>query len=220
MSPLDLVSSDTRRKLLQHLKREGSLSIDEAMDRLDMARTTVREHLIQLKEQGLVERSADRRGRGRPRHRYRITAEADVLFPSRDGELMGRLLDFLEEEGEDDLVEAFFRTYWASRTQRAKDRLAPDAVTESDGSFEDRLDALTDFLDDEGFMPEVDREDGAVTVRECNCPFPESVKRSRIPCVLEKEFFEEVLGREVCRAMHMPDGEPACTYDVDEPADG
>jgi predicted ArsR family transcriptional regulator len=215
MLALDLVSSDTRRQLLRHLKREGSLSIDEAMDRLGMARTTVREHLIHLKEQGLVERSADRQGRGRPRHRYRMTAEANGLFPSRDDELMGRLLGFLEEEGEGGLVEAFFRTYWSERTQRAKDRLPAGDVP-----FTKRLEAVADLLSDEGFMPEVEHAEGAVTLRECNCPFSESVGRTRIPCVLEKQFFEDVLGRGVRRATHMPEGAPACTYDLDAPPDG
>lgn len=46
MPALDLVSSDTRRELLQFVKRRGSLSLDEAMEALDMARTTVREHLL------------------------------------------------------------------------------------------------------------------------------------------------------------------------------
>lgn len=210
-SALDLVSSDTRRELLQIIKRRGSLSVDEAMEALGMARTTVREHLLQLKDKGLVDRSVERKGRGRPSHRYEMTRQAKVLFPSRDGELLGRLIKFLRDEGADGAVERFFETYWDERTEAVKRKLrevAPD-------DLETQLEVLRDILEEEGFMPEVDREEGRVTIRECNCPFPEAVKETRIPCQLEKTFFETIFETELDRVSYIPDGRSACTYEVD-----
>lgn len=209
-SALDLVSSDTRRELLQIIKRRGSLSVDEAMDALDMARTTVREHLLQLKEKGLLDREAERKGRGRPSHRYEMTRRAKVLFPSRDGELMGNLLRFLEDHGVEELVETFFEDYWEARTQAVKRRLR-NAPTES---LESQLNVLRGILEEEGFMPDVDREGNRVTIRECNCPFPESVKHTKIPCRLERAFFEALFDTDVERFTYIPEGSAACSYEM------
>lgn len=210
MSALDLVSSDTRRELLQLIKRRGSLSLDEAMEALGMARTTVREHLLRLERKGLVERSTERSGRGRPSLRYAMTAKAKILFPSRDGELMGQLLAYLKEEGAEELVAAFFESYWHERTERVKERL--EGVSEDD--LEKRLELLAEILDEEGFMPKIERTGEGITIRECNCPFPEAVKRTRLPCQLEAAFYEAVFGTKVERSNYIPDGYPACTYEL------
>lgn len=210
MSALDLVSSDTRRELLQLVKRQGSLSLDEAMEALGMARTTVREHLLRLERKGLVERSTERNGRGRPSLRYEMTPKAKILFPSRDGELMGQLLAFLREEGADELVTAFFESYWQERTARVKQKLAE--LSEDD--IEGRLERLATLLEEEGFMPRVEHGEEGITIRECNCPFPEAVKHTRIPCRLEAAFYEALFGAEVKRSNYIPDGHPACTYEL------
>lgn len=215
---LDLVSSDTRRELLQIIKREGSLSVDEGMEALDMARTTVREHLLRLKQMGLLERTVERKGRGRPSHRYQMSRRAKMLFPSRDGELMGEFVSYLQEEGEETVVEAFFEAYWKDRTEAVKKKLREVAPDDTDA----QLEVLREILEAEGFMPEVDREKGQITIRECNCPFPESVKKTRIPCRLERDFYETIFETELDRVTYIPDGNPACTYEVaaDEAAAG
>jgi predicted ArsR family transcriptional regulator len=208
---LDLVSSDTRRELLQIIKRRGSLSVDEAMDALGMARTTVRDHLLQLREKGLLNRTVEREGRGRPSHRYQMSRRAKMLFPSRDGELMGQLLQYLRDHGAADLVEAFFEEYWDARTRAVKQRLHGEASNELD----DQLEVLRAILEEEGFMPEIDCEGERITVRECNCPFPESVKQTKIPCRLERQFFETIFEAELDRVSYIPEGHSACTYAVD-----
>jgi len=210
-STLDLVSSDTRRELLQIIKRRGSLSVDEAMEALGMARTTVREHLLQLREKDLLTRSVERKGRGRPSHRYEMTRRAKVLFPSRDGELMGRLVEYLQEHGEGDLVETFFEDYWDSRTEAVKQKLREGASDDVD----DTVDTLRQILEEEGFMPQISRKDNQVRIRECNCPFPESVKETRIPCRLEEEFYRQIFGAELERVSHIPEGHSACTYEIE-----
>lgn len=180
------------------------------MEALGMARTTVREHLLQLKDKGLLKRTVEREGRGRPSHRYEMTRRAKVLFPSRDGELMGEFIQHLEEEGAEKLVEAFFESYWGDRTQAVKQKLRNVAPN----NLEEQLAVLRGILEEEGFMPEIDEDESTVTVRECNCPFPESVKQTRVPCQLEKEFYETIFETELERVTYIPDGNPACTYEV------
>lgn len=204
---LDWIASPLRRRLLLHIKNRGSLSLDDAMDVLDRARSTVRDHLVALEERGLVRADAEpTEGRGRPRHRYRLTSSAHALFPSRDGELMRELIGFLDDQGASDLVEAFFERFWRERTERVTARL------QSADDVDERLAVIESVLREEGFMPEVDASEDAVVIRECNCPFPESVKQTRLPCRLERAFFETLLQRPATRTSYLPDGHDACTY--------
>jgi len=216
MQGLDLISSKTRRRLLRLLKREGPLSINTAMEALDLARTTIREHLLRLEDQDLVEKYAETTGgRGRLSHHYQLTSHGTALFPSRDGELAHELISFLQEQGADDLVLAFFESFWAERTEQVQARLR---AIEGEGR-EARLEVLRSILEDEGFMPEIDVNDDGVTVREFNCPFAETVKRTKLPCRLEAEFFATLFDAAPERVSYIPEGRPACTYAFPSDAD-
>lgn len=216
MRGLDLISSDTRRRLLRLIKQQGSLSIDDAMEALDMARTTIREHLLRLEDQDLVEKYAEATGgRGRPSHHYRLTAHGSALFPSRDGELARELISFLQEEGADDLVLKFFEAFWTKRTEQVQARLR---AVDGDGR-EARLEVLRSILEDEGFMPEIEADADGVTVRECNCPFAETVQRTKLPCRLEAEFFATLFDTAPERVSYIPEGRSACTYTFPADAD-
>lgn len=108
-----------------------------------MARTTGWEHLLQLKEKDLLTPTSEPQGRGRPSHRYEMTRRAKVLSPSRDGELIGELVQFLTEEEAEDLVETFFERYWADRTEIVKRNLR----SASPGELEQQLHILRGILE-------------------------------------------------------------------------
>ncbi len=206
MAVWTLLGSETKRQLLVLLKRRGQLTLDEAEATLRLTRPTLREHLMQLERDGLVRRTIERRGRGRPRLLYRLTSAGEQLFPNRDGVLLGRLLAFLKEEGAEKLLRRFFERYWAERLRAARQRLASAQTPEA------RLVALRDFLEEEGFMPEIVVSGQRLELRECNCPFAETVRHTRLPCRLEARFLKQLLKREILQVTYMPDGYSACTY--------
>ena len=210
MSIIDLLASGTKGDLLRLMKNAGSLSLDEAMAATGLARTTLREHLLQLERDGFIRKYAERtKGRGRPSHRYEITEEGDRFFPRRDGVLLRELIAFLQKEGEEELVASFFESFWNERTQEVRRRLGevrPDDERE-------RLEVLAEILREQGFMPEIKRGSSGLVIRECNCPFPEAVKQSRLPCRLEAQFYEAIFETPAKRVSYIPDGHSACTYE-------
>lgn len=210
MSSLDFIPSESKRQILLHIKRAGSVSLDEAESATGLARTTLREHLGQLERDGLVSRTSERQGRGRPSLRFHLTTNGETLFPSRDGVLLRRLLGYLEAKGEKELIHHFFEQFWEERHREFEYRLgtvAPDDLGE-------RLSVLEEMLREQGFMPEIQLEDDHLTITECNCPFPEAVKHSRLPCRLEAAFFEKLFDRVLTRVSYIPDGSPACSYSM------
>jgi predicted ArsR family transcriptional regulator len=79
-----------------------------------------------------------------------------------------------------------------------------------------RVQELADMLEEEGFMPEfeLDEDEEKLTIKECNCPFSEVVKETRLPCKLEALFFKELFGEGVERTTHIAEGDYACSYDI------
>lgn len=209
MAGLTFFPSDTKRDLLMLIKQQGTISLDDAEAATKLTRTTLREHLGQLERDGLVERTTKRQGRGRPSLRYSLTADGDHLFPSRDNVLLGKLLDFLQQEGMDTLIRKFFEQFWAERLHDIKYRLSK--VNQADRQA--HYDVLEQLLREQGFMPEIRQDEEGLIIRECNCPFPETIKRTRLPCRLEAQFFEQIFDERIGRVTYIPDGSPACTYE-------
>lgn len=212
MADVTLITSDTKRALLQLMKRRGEIALDDAIDATGYARTTLREHLNQLERDGLVQRRSERQGRGRPSLRYRITERGERLFPTRDGVLLRELLRYLQERGQDELIEAFFESFWASRVEEVKHRIRQAGGADDP---ERKLEVLEAILREEGFMPEIQTGDEGLVIRECNCPFAEAVKQTKLPCRLEAQFYAEIFDIAIERTGYLPDGDAACTYEID-----
>lgn len=211
MPDVSLIASDTKRALLQLMKRRGEIALDDAIEATGYARTTLREHLNQLERDGLVQRRSERQGRGRPRLQYQITERGERLFPTRDGVLLRELLRYLQAHGQGALIEGFFESFWETRVDEVKHRIRQAGAEEG---LERKLEVLASILQEEGFMPDIQQDADRVVIRECNCPFAEAVKQTRLPCQLEELFYEAVLDASVERDEYIPDGSPACTYSV------
>ncbi len=193
---------DSRRQLLDAIKRLGSATLREAAADLGLARETVREHLNALGADGLVERSGTRRGGpGRPEIVYRLTGRAEALFPRRDGEVLGELTTFLLARGGEAALREFYE-------QRAAARLATARARLTGLSGRRRLAEVARILSDEGYMADV--VDGAL--RLAHCPIASAVGVTRLPCRAEQALVEGLLGRKMRRTDYLPEGGMSCSY--------
>lgn len=209
MATTTFFPSETKRDLLLLIKRKGSVSLDDAEEETGLRRSTLREHFSHMERDGLVRRFTKRQGRGRPSLRYELAERGQALFPARDGVLLRELLKFLDEDGQPDLVERFFESFWEARLADARHRLR---MEEGHGRAA-QLTVLEDVLQEQGFMPEVHADEDGLVIRECNCPFSEAVRQTRLPCRLEARFFEQLFGQQATRVTYIPDGSPSCTYE-------
>src|SRR5690625_4004718 len=141
----------SKKQLLDLIKKRGTLSVDEAVKKTLLAKTTLREHFLQLERDGLIKREYIRSGPGRPSLHYHLTTAGNRLFPSQESALIRELLAWLKERGEQETMEAFFENFWEERLQDARSHM--DAA--SAGDLPARLEALKEYLKEEGFMPEI-----------------------------------------------------------------
>ena len=210
MSLLDLLQSETKRRLLELMKRRGEITLDDAMAVIDRARPTLRDHLNQMGRDGLVTRRTKKQGRGRPSMCYRMTSLAERLFPGREGPVFADFLSYLQEEGHADLIEAFFESFWDARLEEVRRRLAGPLESADTRQIVEALEAV---LREGGFMPRVQVKEECVVVEECNCPFAEIVDATDLPCQAEGCFYETLFDR-VERTRHIPEGDTACAYEL------
>jgi len=212
MLPLDLLQSDTKRRLLKLIKRRGEITLDDAMAVIDRTRPTLRDHLDQMGRDGLVARRTNtkQQGRGRPSMCYRMTPSAEKLFPRGEGAVFAEFLDYLQEEGQAPLIEEFFTAFWDKRLNEVKHRL--DGVL-AEADVQEVVEILEEVLREAGFMPEVRVEEEQITVTECNCPFAQIVDTTDLPCASEACFYDALFDS-VERTEHIAEGDTSCVYEL------
>ncbi|NGP90118.1 helix-turn-helix transcriptional regulator [Fodinibius halophilus] len=202
----------SKKEIIDLVKRKGTLSIDEAVAQIDLAKTTLREHFLQLERDGYVEREYVRSGPGRPSLQYQLTPKGNSLFPSSESALIRSIIKYLKENDKEELVEDFFEDFWQQRLHSAQDRIDQSSAE----NMESKLKVLMAMLEEEGFMPEIelDAEEEALEIKECNCPFSEVIKETRLPCQLEEMFYKKLFNEAAERTTYIAEGDHACTYDI------
>ena len=197
---------ESQRSIVEALKREGSRTVPELARALSLNVETLRAHLRALEGHGLVRRESQRtRGRGRPEIVYGLTAEAESLFPRREGEVLQGLARHLAASGQEEVLREYFEAYIGARREVALARVAGLAGRE-------RLTVAAEVLTELGFMAEVVDAEGGARLRLSHCPLRGLVEVTRIPCGVEGAFVRELLGEELTRVSYIPAGDRACAY--------
>ena len=199
----------TKRALLNTLKKAGELGVEELSVQAGLTVSAVRQQLTGLQRDGLVEVVEARQARGRPRHRFRLTAAADALYPRAYAELTNELLDYVGE-ADPALMEEIFRRRRQRRIDGARTRLRGCS------GLAEKMEEIARILDDDGYPAEaVAHPDGSYTIVEHNCAILGIAMRYGQACGSELEFIRAVLPEaKVERVSHIMAGAHHCSYSV------
>lgn len=197
---------DRKQEVLALLKARGSAGLSEIAEHLRVSRQGALRHLEALLARDLIEVSTeDHHGPGRPSHVYRLTRAADEHFPSGHRELAGELVEFMQSNE--------LRRFFAARARRLE---AEYGAQLAGLDFEARVRELARLTSEHGHMTElVERPDGGVQLRHCNCPIQDVAARAGHPCQQEQELYRRLLGAAVARSTWLGAGDTSCTYDID-----
>ena len=207
-----MMFSGSKKEIIELIKRKGIISVDEAVEETDLAKTTLREHFLQLERDGYVERDYVRSGPGRPSLQYQLTSKGNSLFPSSESKLIRKIIQYLKSKGSEQMVEDFFEDFWDQRLEEARNRIRKSSAEDR----ESKVKILIQMLGEEGFMPEFELDEGdqGLAVKECNCPFSEVIKETRLPCKLEELFYKKLFNGKAERTSYIAEGDYSCTYDI------
>jgi predicted ArsR family transcriptional regulator len=188
------------------------MTADELSEILGMTAVGVRAHLTLLERDGVVSCAPMRRRIGRPAHLYRLTEQADDLFPKNYDQLAVTLLEDLRES----YGEGAVRTLLARRTERLKEAYRERL---SGKPLREQLAELVRILDEAGYMARLEqREDGSFELSEDNCAIARVARRFPATCLFELNLFDDLLGPNVAiaRQAHMVKGDIRCSYVIRE----
>ena len=202
--------SALRRAILVHLRRIGPSSPDMIAAALRASRSGITQQLRALEGAGLVTRTPERHGVGRPRHRYDVTEDAQDLFPSNYEGLAAGLMAAILELGGDELLDDVFRARRRQAEMALRSSLA--ATLPPDAPVEDRVRELARLQDAMGYLAEARIDDDGVRLVQHNCALHDVALDNPAACRAEIELFRGVLGVDVVRERHIALGDRCCQY--------
>jgi predicted ArsR family transcriptional regulator len=201
----EFVASDAA--ILDLLLERESASVSELALSMQVTATAIRQRLMRLMAQGLVARSANRAKRGRPSHRYALTAE-------------GRRKTGVNFA---DLAIALWREIGSLNDLKVKRALLEGLSRRLAGMYAGNVrgDSLQERMQSLAGLFHERRIPFTVDVQECAsgpklnvlaCPYPELAEQDRTVCAVEREMFTEVLGANVRLDRCRLDGAQCCQF--------
>jgi predicted ArsR family transcriptional regulator len=203
---LFIEENSTRKNIIQLLKKTSGMSIDELSRKINITPMGVRQHLLALEKKGVVSYISRRQGIGRPGFIYMLTESANDYFPNTyDNFALGMLRDIKKHEGPEKIQKIFS---WR------KERLLKTNMEALKGreGIDDIVTGLRQFLEDNGHLVELSRNNGHYHLKQFHCPIRKIAVEFSDACRHELDMYRDLLGKNVTREHTMSDGAPACLY--------
>jgi predicted ArsR family transcriptional regulator len=143
------------------LLRRAAQTVDELARRLGLTDNGIRAHLVILERDGLVRQAGARRGERKPSSLYELAPSAERLFPRAYGQVLRDLLEVLGANLPGETLTLLLRQIGR--------RLAKDLGVAA-GTFDERVTAAANVLEQLGGAVDIERTDEAVVLRGRSCP--------------------------------------------------
>ena len=204
----------TKRRIVDHLKREGASTTADLASALGVTTQAVRAQLTELEDRGLVVgRTIATGARGRPPLGWALSDRSMDLFPDRHGRLAVELLAAIRETSGDDGLAAVL-------AQHERDQMRAFGASLPSGSdVETRVQLLARHRTEQGYMAEIVPDGDDLLLVEHHCPVCTAATACQGLCANELDLFREAVGpgAEVERTQHLLSGDERCVYRIRTP---
>jgi predicted ArsR family transcriptional regulator len=198
---------ESKRGQIVALLRRSGRTVEELAQALDLTANGIRAHLAVLERDGVVrQRGSVRRGGGggKPAYVYKLTPEAEDMFPKGYEPVLRRLLDVLAERLGPEGSEAMLRS--------VGHRMAEGQVAPTDGTRA-RLEVAVEVLNELGGLAELEEHDGGLVIRGYSCPLAAVTPDHPEVCRMAETLLTELARVPVHE--HCERGErPRCCFEV------
>jgi len=206
---------ETRRTILEILRRRRQATVDEIVDELQRQRgnitaVTVRHHLKLLQEEELITAPELRRrsAPGRPQYIYALTDKARETFPQNYQRLAEGLLEQMQKhlppEGVNVILEG------------VADHMAGEACV-PEGELVDRLDVVVDYLTGRGYEARWEQGAAGFILFTSNCPYHHISEGNTALCDMDMRLISSLLAVVPRRITHVHAGGETCSYLIPQP---
>jgi predicted ArsR family transcriptional regulator len=204
--------SETRMRILQLLKMRANMTVGQLTDALHISQMGVRQHLVILEAEGLVEHYQEKQGRGRPPHVYQLTDEANGLFPTTYANFAVGLMHEVAKFNGPGFINKVFR-------ERMKAQLKTYQLRLEGKTLSARVKELARIRDEEGYMARFHENEDDYVLIEHNCPIAVIAQEYPHVCEIELALFRQSLGAKIVREEHLMQGSHRCCYRIPKPTE-
>jgi DeoR family transcriptional regulator, suf operon transcriptional repressor len=166
-------SSD--RGLTDLLRRQGAMSVSELTAAMQVTATAVRQRLVRLMNQGLVEREAAKAGRGRPSHRYTLTDKGRREAGSNFADLTLALWQEIRSVKDVEVRSGLLKRISQTMAGFYGGKLKGDTT-------EERMQNVSALMADRNVPFTVDHNGSLPVLTAAACPYPELAEQDRGIC--------------------------------------
>ena len=189
------------------LRQHREMTVSDLVLQLDVTSTAVRQRLNRLMSRQLVQRKTVVEGRGRPSHRYSLTAKGRREAGANFGDLAMILWEELRAIENPEVRRGMLR--------RVAERLADFYAEQIDAkSVEGKMEALAALLRDRKVPFSVGSHGELPVLTAAACPYPELAEQDRSICAMERMMFSELVGERLHLSACRLDGGTCCTFEL------
>jgi DeoR family transcriptional regulator, suf operon transcriptional repressor len=193
------------RQMIDFVRQNGAVTIAALIAEMGVTATAVRQRLQRLITDGLIQRVTERKGRGRPNHRYSLTEKGDRTSGDNFADMASVLWDEIKSV-EDPAVRR-------GLLKRIADRFVERYRHDVDGdTLEDRMKSLAGLMGERQISFSVSEANSLPVISAHACPYPKLAEADRGVCTMEKLMLSEILGANVKLSECRLDGASCCTF--------
>lgn len=197
-----LFFSSTRGRVVQLLRR-GEASVNDLARALELTDNGIRAHLATLERDGLVETAGKRPGIRKPETLYRLTTDAEGLFPKAYHVLTNTILALLRERASSEALHELLENVGRALSNRypEKRELSPET----------RVVRAIEALHSMGGLAEMEMENGSFLIRGHACPLAAVVREHPEACAIAEAMLSELTDMTVEERCER-NGSPRCIF--------
>ncbi|WP_078548433.1 helix-turn-helix transcriptional regulator [Litchfieldia alkalitelluris] len=201
------VKTNTRDCILELLKKEVSLAVNDLTKFLNITHMAVRKHLAILEKEELIKSVETKQPMGRPLQLYSLTEKGDQRFPKHYEGITLEFLNDIKDIHGDEAIQQLFTKREKRLTEEYKKRVNQKSSSE-------KMNEITKIQNEKGYMASVTQiDDVTFELVEYNCPIYAVAREFKMACRCETDMFKSVLEAEqVRRVCCKTDGDNHCKF--------
>ena len=201
------MANNTRSKVLRSLLLNQERTVNELAESVGINPISVRHHVNKLEAEGLIQSEEERHGVGRPRLVYSLTNKGMEQFPQRYLQLTLRLLEQIKSNLPQEVIGKIFREVAEGIVGDFTKHVDLDQL-----DLKERLELLQSALIAEGFMVDLEEDEGNYYIIEASCPYHHVGEDYPEICVVDEELIAHFSNRNPKRIECILDGDKQCKY--------
>jgi predicted ArsR family transcriptional regulator len=186
------------------LRSEEPVGVQAVSAALGVSRNAAHQHIVALEREGLIERAAVIRTRGRPSRGYRLSSAGKASFPRQYALLARQMLGELARHLGPDELRVALRRIGLSLADSLRGEMGSDP--------DDNIQRIAGLMRELGYESRTIEGEGGLEIEAHNCVFHDLAMANPAICEVDLALLRSLSGKTVEHSRCMARGERSCRF--------